>query len=134
MVVRLSTLLHQHVGDNYLPNLPCRPDALTKINNHIDALALHSSALICSTDELVSAMYAPQNVAEIETILGSFHNVINDIKATLALSFFDVSLEDLLEETSLTRYTKPKKDPKAWFNSCFDRISVAIGILQGMLV
>lgn len=134
IVVRLSTLLHEHVQNEYLPNLPCRPDILMKINQHIDALASQSSALTSSTDELVSAMYAPQNVVEIETILDSFHKVIHQINSTLALSFFEVSLEDLLEEMSLTRYTKPKKEPRKWFANCFDQINIAVKVLRGTLV
>lgn len=133
VILRLSTLLHRRVIKDILSTTFQPPEVLTtNTAQHLDALPSQSSALLAASDDVISTLYAPQNQIQIIAELSSFLDVMRQLRSLLAV-FYEgpSSLVEQMERVSLQG--EPSKDPKIWFNTCFDQVEKAVKSLQSTL-
>jgi hypothetical protein len=99
-------LLHKRIATDILSSIYSSDS-----NPYLDLLPQHSSALLIASDDLVATMYGPQNTENMVTELASFKTVIQNLQAPV--------MPLLLQDKS-----------KKWFNTCFEQISKAAGIID----
>jgi len=121
-LLRLTTLLHKRILLDLLS-----PSSPSIQNPPLDALLLHSTALLTSTDDLISTLYTPQNSTSIRTELTTFVDVVRALQSGLQSAgfFTTIGLEDQLGKMSIQGDGKGKKtgkDIKKWFDTCFEQI------------
>lgn len=133
VILRLSTLLHKRLIKDILSTTFQPPEVLaTDLAQHFDTLPSQSSALLAASDNLISTLYAPQNQIQVIAELSSFLNAIRQLRSLLAM-FYEgpSSLVEQMARVSLQG--EPSKDPKIWFNTCFDQVEKAVKSLQSTL-
>lgn len=125
--MRLTALLHKRILLDLLdPSTP--PSSPSTKNPLLDALLLHSTSLVTSTDDLISTLYTPHNPTSIQTELTTFIDIIKALQSSLiSAGFFTVGLEGQLEQMSIQEgdgkgKKKTGKNIKKWFDTCFEQI------------
>lgn len=113
-MVKLSNLLHQRVAKDILSK-----DGCDLQNANLDRLSDYSSRLLASSDNLISAMYAPQQPSVISSYLDDYLDVLQDIQNTL-LPQHGEELDDQL--AALVISSQPVNKVKKWLITCFEQI------------
>lgn len=125
-LIKLSNLLHKRILDDLLaqnsPNLD---------NTVLDRLATHSSGLLVASDNLVTAMYAPQQSSVIALHLGNYLKVLRPLQDTL-LRQQEQSLVDQFATLSVSGQCGDKT--VRWFTLSFDQIEKAAEKISGTLM
>lgn len=99
--------------------------------SHLDALPVHSAALLAASDELVAAIYPPQKPSSIILETLAFEEVIKALESSLyELVFPDKSLEESLAGMDLAGSDTVKKNSKTWFDTCFAQIYKTAGVIR----
>jgi len=122
-LLRLTTLLHKRILIDLLSSSSSTTPSLP--NSPLDALLLHSTALLTSTDDLISTLYTPQNPTSIRTELTTLIDVVRTLQSGLHTAgfFATIGLEDQLRQMSIQGDGKKTgKDIKKWFDTCFEQI------------
>ncbi|KAF7322975.1 hypothetical protein HMN09_00077100 [Mycena chlorophos] len=112
-ILRLVQPLHKRILTDVLPLSSL--DIAT-----LDALASESRALLCASDELVAALYAPQNAAAIRTELTAFRAVLGQL---------ELLLNPL--ESQLANLTLGSSSAKKWIDTCFAQVYKAVDVVLG---
>jgi hypothetical protein len=133
VILRLSTLLHKRIIKDMLSATAQSSAPLTSDTaQHLDTLPPQSSALLAASDDLISTMYAPQNQYKIMAELSSFLDVINQLRSSLVLFYQGpASLIEQMAKTNLQG--ESLKDPKKWFDMCFDQVQKAVESFKSTL-
>jgi len=74
-------------------------------------------------------MYPPQNSSEVATELASYVEVIRQLRQYLHV-LWQGDVSEQLEKLSLNNHSALLKDPRKWFNTCFDQIQKAAEVLN----
>jgi hypothetical protein len=75
-------------------------------------------------------MYAPQNLLDIATELASYIEVIQHLRSCLHIFLQGDALTEQLGKLNLSNHSAPLKDPRQWYNACFDQIQKAVDALK----
>jgi len=112
-------LLHKRVLRDALS-----PDAPECDNSTYDALVTLSTDLLTASDNLISSMYAPQQLPNVSVYLQSLREVIKDLQRTLFPSQKNqLSLEEQLNALELSPQLGSDKSRK-WFKTCFEQVEI----------
>ena len=112
-------LLHKRVLRDALS-----PDVPECDNSTYDALATLSTNLLTASDNLISSMYAPQQLSNVSVYLESLREVIKDLQRTLFPSQNNqLSLEEQLKALELSPQLGSDKSRK-WFKTCFEQVEI----------
>lgn len=124
-LIKLSNLLHKRILNDLLaqnsPNLD---------NTVLDGLSTHSSRLLVASDNLVTAMYAPQQSSVIALHLGDYLKVLRPLKDTLLRQ----QEQNVVEQFASLSVSGQSEDKTVrWFSLCFDQIEKSAEKLSGTL-
>jgi len=124
-LIKLSNLLHKRILDDLLsqssPNLD---------NNILDQLSIHSSRLFEASDNLISAMYSPQQSSVISPHLNGYLTVLRSLRHTL-LPQPGRDLGEQFAGLSMSGQSAGKTVRR--FAICFDKIEKAAEIFSKTL-
>ena len=123
--MRLTTLLHKRI---YLDLLPLPSSAPPSA---FDSLLTQSNRLLSASDDLVAALYAPQDLDHVRNEILQLVNITTSLQAQLPVflpasdqltdQLHALSLEDgALASTSAS--PSKKRADKKWFDTCVDQI------------
>lgn len=118
-VIKLVVLLHKRVLRDVLS-----PDAPECDNLTYDALVAISTNLLTASDDLISSMYAPQQLPNVLHCLQSLRDVIKDLQQTL---FHSQNNELLIEEQLRALELSPRlgsDKSRKWFKTCFEQVEI----------
>lgn len=107
--MRLSTLLHKRIFLDLLAHPSSAPVAA------FDALLVQSNLLLSTSDDLVSALYAPQDPTYVYAEILELSKIATALQTQLAV-FTDELTSQLVEDATVS--TSDKK----WFDTCVDQI------------
>ena len=113
-LVKLSNLLHQRVAKDILSE-----DGRDLQNAILDLLSDYSSRLLATSDNLISAMYAPQQPSMISSYLDDYLDVLQDLQNTL-LPQHGEELNDQI--AALVISNQPVDKVKKWLTTRFEQI------------
>ncbi|KAF9464700.1 hypothetical protein BDZ94DRAFT_1307689 [Collybia nuda] len=132
-ILRLSTLLHKNIIEDVLSTDVLSLAAVTpRAAQHLDTLPPHSSALLAASDDLISTLYAPQNLSEIATELSSFLDVVRQLHSSLTVIYENPS--SLVQQMAqINLRDGNSKNLKKWFDVCFDQVGKAAEVLRTTL-
>jgi len=121
-------LLHKRVlRDVFSPDAP-ECDNLT-----YDALVTLSTNLLTASDDLISSMYAPQQLSNVSVYLQSLRDVIKDLQRTLFPSQSNqLSVEEQLNALELSPRLGNDKSRK-WFKTCFEQVEILAAKVENTL-
>jgi hypothetical protein len=98
-------------------------------NATLDAFLAQSASLLTAADDLTSCLYAPQELdivnAELTAVVSTVRHLQVGVQeffpiiATVGEQFATLRLSD---ESSRTDKGGGKKDPRMWFETCFEQI------------
>lgn len=108
-VLRLTTLLHKRIFLDLLAHPSSAPVAA------FDALLVQSNLLLSTSDDLVSALYAPQDPTYVYAEILELSKIATALQTQLAV-FTDELTSQLVEDATVS--TSDKK----WFDTCVDQI------------
>ena len=109
------------------------PDAPEIDNLTYDALVTLSTNLLTASDDLISSMYAPQQLSNVSVYLQSFRDVIKDLQQTLFPSQSNQpSVEEQLNALELSPRLGNDKSTK-WFKTCFEQVEVLAARVENTL-
>ena len=112
-------LLHKRVLRDVLS-----PDHPECNNSTYDVLVTLSTNLLTASDNLISSMYAPQQLPNVSVYLQSLEEVIKDLQRTLFPSQNNqLSVEERLNALELSPQLGNDKSRK-WFNTCFEQVEI----------
>ena len=112
-------LLHKRVLRDVLS-----PDDPECNNSAYDVLVTLSTNLLTASDNLISSMYAPQQLPNVSVYLQSLEEVIKDLQRTLFPSQNNqLSVEERLNALELSPQLGNDKSRK-WFNTCFEQVEI----------
>lgn len=124
-VLRLTTLLHKRIFLDLLAYPSSAPVSA------FDSLLAQSNLLLSTSDEIVAALYTPQDpahvrkevlqLAEIATSLKSQIPVFLPVTDELASQLHALNVDDASPVPTSTSPSKKKADKK-WFDTCVDQI------------
>jgi len=118
-VIKLVVLLHKRVLRDVLS-----PDAPECDNLTYDALVTISTNLLAASDDLISSMYAPQQISNVSVYLRSLKDVIKDLQGALFPSQNNqLSVEERLNALQLSLQPRNDKSRK-WFKTCFEQVEI----------
>ena len=121
-------LLHKRVLRDVL-----FPDAPECDNLTYDALVTISTNLLAASDDLISSMYAPQQISNVSVYLRSLKAVIKDLQGALFPSQNNqLSVEELLNALQLSLQPRNDKSRK-WFKTCFEQVEILGAKIAGTL-
>ncbi|KAF8902143.1 hypothetical protein CPB84DRAFT_1776723 [Gymnopilus junonius] len=110
-MVKVVNLLHKRVIKDVFSSVSFQLDS-----SSLDKLATLSVRLSAGSDEVISSMYAPQQLLSIKSSLHNFWDTTKDIRMTILPPA--PTLTDQLESLSISADDKIRK----WFNACFNQI------------
>lgn len=116
----MSTLLHKRILGDLLTDSLDRPLIVTA--THFDTLSTQSRALLTTTEDIVTTLYAPQNLEHLKAELTLFSDVARKLQPSI-LVFFPV---EPLEEKFGAMSLRGGKDSRRWFDTCFEQIHKTI--------
>jgi len=122
-LIKLSNLLHKRILNDLLSQNSGILD-----NNILDRLSTHSSRLLAASDNLITAMYSPQQPSIVALHLSDYLNVLTSLRHTLLPQ---QSLDQQLATLSMSGQSGDKT--LRWFSVCFDQIEKATGNFSGTL-
>ena len=100
------------------------PDAPECDNSTYDALVTLSTNLLTASDNLISSMYAPQQLPNVSVYLQSLRDVIKELQRTLFPSQNNqLSVEEQLNALELSPQLGNDKSRK-WFKTCFKQVEI----------
>jgi len=118
-VIKLVVLLHKRVLRDVLS-----PDAPECDDPTYDALVALSTNLLTASDDLISSMYAPQQLPNVSHCLQSLRDVIKDLQRTLFHSQNNqLSMEEQLSALEISPQLGSDKSRK-WFKTCFEQVEM----------
>jgi hypothetical protein len=118
-VIKLVVLLHKRVLRDVLS-----PDAPECDNSTYDTLVTLSTDLLTASDNLISSVYAPQQLPNVSVYLQSLRDVIKDLQRTLFPSQNNqLSVEEQLNALELSPQLGSDKSRK-WFKTCFEQVEI----------
>ncbi|KAF8163300.1 hypothetical protein B0H34DRAFT_795026 [Crassisporium funariophilum] len=124
-MVKLAVLLHKRVLRDVLS-----PGTHKEDNPFLDALGELSNELLAASDDLISSMYAPQQLMNIANYHQAFRDVVHNLCTTL-LRPQNKGLEEQLKDMSLSTAADSKSS--AWFATCFEQIDKAGARIESTL-
>jgi hypothetical protein len=118
-VIKLVVLLHKRVLRDILSS-----DAPECDNVTYDTLGTLSTNLLTASDDLISSMYAPQQLPNVSVYLQSLRDVIKGLQRTLSPSQSNqLSAEEQLNALELSPQLVSDKSRK-WFRTCFEQVEI----------
>ncbi|KAF9508296.1 hypothetical protein BS47DRAFT_1488465 [Hydnum rufescens UP504] len=121
-LIRLVSVLHQRVGARHIvASLP---------NTVLDSILETSDAIGSAVDDLVSSLYAPQDLLAIKGELDGLEGAVASLQKLLNSSWED-ELSQSMAAVSLERTddASPSKD-RAWLIMCFQQIKQSIDAIR----
>lgn len=134
-MLRMSSLLHKRIVSDLLSPIPDSQTHAIPSPQGLDSLPSQSSALLAASDELIAAVFPPQNTQNVATELLAFQAVIRRLHTSLAMFFFEPSIDAQLQALNLSRDNTPSggKGSRKWFDTCFEQIDKAAQALSNTL-
>jgi hypothetical protein len=126
----MTSLLHGRIRTHYL-NLS------TTSPTRLDDFLQHSNALVTTVDDLVSALYTPQDLNAIQSHLQTLQTVLDGLKLQLqdgggveaaTAKMAELKVEDKTKTDAQVPNGAPSIDE--WFQTCFAQIGKAIDALK----
>ena len=112
-------MLHKRVLRDVLS-----PDAPECDDSTYDALVTLSTNLLTASDNLISSIYAPQQLPNVSAYLQALREVIKDFQRTIFPSQNNQSsVEEQLNALELSPQLGNDKSRK-WFNTCFEQVEI----------
>lgn len=126
-------LLHKRVHLDIL-----KATSPTVSDASLDKLPHHSHTILLAAEELVAALYAPQDISSLRSTIVSSAAVVDQLRVALYQDILlsseprepregtDVdALQSGLEELSVSGGSRRKKetDVRKWFDTCFEQIA-----------
>ncbi|KAI0736729.1 hypothetical protein C8Q72DRAFT_20290 [Fomitopsis betulina] len=114
-LLRFTTLLHKRVQVDLL----AKPLQSTN-NTTLDALPVHSHAILVALEDVVATLYAPQNPTSIASAISPLVSSVEDLQATITYM-----LPPALSQIDSAAGGAPsgsQRDVRKWFVTCFDQI------------
>jgi len=100
------------------------PDAPECDDSTYDALVTLSTSLLTASDNLISSIYAPQQLPNVSAYLQSLREAIKDLQRTIFPSQNNqLSVEEQLNALELSPQPRSDKSRK-WFRTCFEQIEI----------
>lgn len=132
--MRFITLLHKRVVPDVLggiSTLPQDPDALNQV---LDALPPLSNSVVVALEEVVAALYAPQDPNALGASALALVETIRAVhaSATVILLLPPTNLEEELGGLSIDGAKggeEKAKDPRKWFDSCLAQVDKSAKIV-----
>lgn len=129
-LLRLTTLLHKRVLLDLLsPSPPSSRSASHPTIQTLDALPLYSTALLTASDDLVATLYTPQDPVSVRMELIAFADAVRALQSGMQAAFFplDAQLAGMRIADAKDIGEKKVKDPRKWFETCFEQIYKSAG-------
>ena len=117
--MRVTTLLHKRIFLDILPYPSPAPLSA------FDALIQLSDELLAASDDLVAALYSPQDPDQVREVTLQLSDIVTRIHTQLAvfLSPTDQLTQQLLAiSLNRTSSTSKKRADQKWFDTCVDQI------------
>lgn len=124
-VVRLVSLLHRRISTHYLPS-PSYP------NSKLDTLLSLSHHCSSSVDDLVSALYTPQDPDTLREKLGSVSKAVSQLQdGVLSPPSDEADVVDAMDAMKISNISLgAKKKEKIWITTCVAQIDKAIDSMR----
>ncbi len=138
-LARFVTLFHKRVAPDVLGSLPSSPPDPDALNQTIDALPPLSNSVVVAMEELVAALYAPQNPTTLAASVSSLVQAIHAVHASITTDMLlpPGNLEKDMNSLSINGVKdsgeKKVKDPRKWFGSCLVQIDKTAKAVDDML-
>ncbi|KAH9952133.1 hypothetical protein B0H21DRAFT_715931 [Amylocystis lapponica] len=136
-LLRFIVLLHKRVLLDILSNpSPTSPHVDHNPHTILDAFPPHSHTLVLASEELVAALYAPQDQSDIVSAVSALADVVHRLHQRLLDSTLLSSVRNSMDELtngvgalsvtgtadSIQGSRKKQKDVRKWFDTCFAQI------------
>ncbi|CCM04584.1 uncharacterized protein FIBRA_06765 [Fibroporia radiculosa] len=139
-LLRFTTLLHKRVQIDILSHRPVDLDSPDR-SKGLDILPDHSHALLLASEELVAALYAPQDPATLSSAIPPLVESVHKLRDTLLEGDLLPPAQDSDQAlaTAISVLTvgggsskaqgKKSTDVRKWFETCFEQIDRVSKIL-----
>lgn len=140
-LVRFATLLHKRVVPDVLAGLSGSQLGSEALTAALDALPSRSHAVVLALEELIAALYAPQQPAALSSAVSAFSDAVRHLHTSVVTDVFLPPETDLANamgalsvgEVKSGNGAKAKKDPRKWFDACLGQIDKSAKAVEDML-
>ncbi|EIW60102.1 uncharacterized protein TRAVEDRAFT_57469 [Trametes versicolor FP-101664 SS1] len=140
-LVRFATLLHKRVVPDVLAGLSGPQLDSEALTAALDALPSRSHAVVLALEEVIAALYAPQQPAALSSAVSAFSDAVRHLHTSVVTDVFLPPETDLANamgalsvgEVKSGNGAKAKKDPRKWFDACLGQIDKSAKAVEDML-
>ncbi|KAI0372885.1 hypothetical protein BV20DRAFT_1034150 [Pilatotrama ljubarskyi] len=141
-LMRFATLLHKRVVPDILANLPTSTSDSNALTAALDALPSRSHALVLALEELVAALYAPQDPAALASAVATFSDATNKLHSSATSNILLPPETGLVKQMGALSVAggsganggeKKVKDARKWFDACLAQVNKSAQAIDELL-
>ncbi|KAI0362373.1 hypothetical protein OH77DRAFT_1416623 [Trametes cingulata] len=142
-LVRFASLLHKRVVPDVLADLPSPQPEREALNAALDTLPSRSHAIVLALEELVAALYAPQDPVALASAVATFSDATNKLYSSVTADVLLPSETDLVQRMGALSvdsgsgvsggHEKKVKDTRKWFDACMAQINKSAKAVEELL-